>query len=99
MKNENSKNPTRRKFLKNISSGSALAVSGLAYFSVSSCKQVSEEKTTLLTTDGKLVQVSNSEIEDKEEPNRQGSVRLEHKPPLHGSFHLPDHSDNQALSR
>ncbi|MEP0132117.1 MAG: 4Fe-4S dicluster domain-containing protein [Eudoraea sp.] len=64
MENENSKNPTRRKFLKNLSSGSALAVSGLAYFSVTSCKQASDEKTTLLTTDGKLVQVPNSEIAD-----------------------------------
>jgi Fe-S-cluster-containing dehydrogenase component len=66
MENENSKNPTRRKFLKNLSSGSALTVSGLAYFSVSSCKQTSDEKTTLLTTDGKLVQVPNSEIEEME---------------------------------
>ena len=66
MENENSKNPTRRKFLKNLSSGSALAVSGLAYFSASSCKQASDEKTTLLTTDGKLVQVPNSEIEEME---------------------------------
>lgn len=66
MENENSKNATRRKFLKNISNGSVLAVSGLAYYSLSSCKQPSEEKTTLLTTDGKLVQVPNSEIEEME---------------------------------
>ena len=66
MDNENSKNATRRKFLKNISNGSVLAVSGLAYYSLSSCKQPSEEKTTLLTTDGKLVKVPNSEIEEME---------------------------------
>ena len=66
MENENSKNATRRKFLKNISNGSVLAVSGLAYYSLSSCKQPSEEKTTLLTTDGKLVKVPNSEIEEME---------------------------------
>jgi Fe-S-cluster-containing dehydrogenase component len=66
MDNENSKNATRRKFLKNISNGSVLAVSGLACYSLSSCKQPSEEKTTLLTTDGKLVKVPNSEIEEME---------------------------------
>ncbi|NQW36927.1 MAG: 4Fe-4S dicluster domain-containing protein [Flavobacteriales bacterium] len=62
MENKNSKIDSRRKFLKNISSGGILAVAGLGLYSASSCKEKSEEKTTLLTTDGKLVQVSNSEI-------------------------------------
>jgi molybdopterin-containing oxidoreductase family iron-sulfur binding subunit len=34
--------------------------------SLTSCKETSQEKTTLLTTDGKLVQVPNSEIEAME---------------------------------
>jgi len=63
MVNDDSKSPERRKFLKNLSTGSVLALTGLGYTSLSSCKQASEEKTTLMTTDGKLVQVANSEIE------------------------------------
>jgi molybdopterin-containing oxidoreductase family iron-sulfur binding subunit len=63
MVNDANKSPARRKFLKNLSTGSVLALSGLGYASISSCKHSSEEKTTLMTTDGKLVQVSNSEIE------------------------------------
>ncbi len=66
MENENQKDASRRKFLKDISSGTALAVSGLALYSLSSCKGSSEEKTTLLTQDGKLVQVPKSEIEEME---------------------------------
>lgn len=66
MGHKNQKNTSRRKFLKDISSGTAVAVSGMALYSISSCKQTSEEKTTLLTTDGKLVQVPNSEIEKME---------------------------------
>lgn len=63
MVNDPNKSPARRKFLKNLSTGSVLALAGLGYTSISSCKQTSEEKTTLMTTDGKLVQVPNSEIE------------------------------------
>ncbi len=66
MENDTTKSPARRKFLKDLSTGSVLAISGLAYTSISSCKQASEEKTTLMTTDGKLVQVPNSEIEEME---------------------------------
>lgn len=62
MENKNSKTDSRRQFLKNISTGSILAASGLAFSSLSSCKKSSQERTTLLTTDGKLVQVPNSEI-------------------------------------
>jgi len=64
MDKKNSKIDSRRKFLKNISTSGILAVSGLGLYS---CKQASEEKTTLLTPEGKLVQVSNSEIEKMEE--------------------------------
>ena len=66
MGNKKTQAASRREFLRNISNGSVLAVSGLAYYSLSSCKQPSEEKTTLLTTDGKLVKVANSEIEEME---------------------------------
>ena len=63
MDKKNSKTDSRRKFLKNISTGGILAMSGLALYS---CKETSEEKTTLLTPEGKLVQVPNSEIEELE---------------------------------
>lgn len=66
MENENSKTDSRRQFIKKISTGGILAASGLALGSLSSCKEKSTEKTTLLTTDGKLVQVPNSEIEGME---------------------------------
>jgi len=66
MENENSKSASRRQFLKKISTGSVLAVSGLGIYSVSSCKQSSEEKTTLLTPEGELVQVSKSDIQKLE---------------------------------
>jgi len=66
MENKNSKTDSRRQFLKQISTGSVLAASGLAFSSLSSCKETSQHKTTLLTTDGKLVQVPNSEIEEME---------------------------------
>ena len=66
MECNNQKKSSRRKFLKNISSGTAPAVSGLAFYSLSSCEDPSEEKTTLLTTNGNLVQVPNSEIEKME---------------------------------
>ena len=66
MENDNSKTDSRRQFIKKISTGGILAASGLALGSLSSCKEKSTEKTTLLTTDGKLVQVPNSEIEGME---------------------------------
>ena len=66
MESKNSKSASRRQFIKKISKGSVLAVSGLGIYSVSSCKQTSEEKTILLAPDGKLVQVPNSEIEKME---------------------------------
>jgi molybdopterin-containing oxidoreductase family iron-sulfur binding subunit len=62
----NQQKASRRKFLKNLSSGTAAAVSGMALYSLSSCKDPSEEKTTLLTPDGKLVQVPNSDIQEME---------------------------------
>jgi len=66
MENKNSKTDSRRQFLKQFSKGSVLAASGLVFSSLSSCKETSQHKTTLLTTDGKLVQVPNSEIEEME---------------------------------
>jgi len=66
MENEKSQNESRRQFVKKISTGSLLAASGFALSSISSCKEISKEKTVLLTTDGKLVQVANSEIEKME---------------------------------
>ena len=66
MEKDNSNIDSRRQFIKKISTGSILAASGLALTSLSSCKDYSEEKTTLLTPEGKLVQVSNSEIEEME---------------------------------
>lgn len=63
MDDKNSKTDSRREFIKTISTGGILAATGLALGSLTSCKEKSAEKTTLLTTDGKLVQVSNSEIE------------------------------------
>ncbi|MBT8254241.1 MAG: 4Fe-4S dicluster domain-containing protein [Flavobacteriaceae bacterium] len=63
MNTENRETDSRRKFLKKLSSGGILAASGMAIGSICSCKQPSNEKTTVLTTDGKLVQVPNSEME------------------------------------
>lgn len=40
-----------------------MAASGMALYSMGSCKRPSENKSTLLTTDGKLVEVSDSEIQ------------------------------------
>ena len=76
MENENSKTDTRREFIKIISTGGILAATGLALGSLTSCKEKSAEKTTLLTTDGKLVQVPNSEIEAMEHLH-QGAPPLE----------------------
>lgn len=71
-----SKIDSRRQFIKQISSGGILAVTGLGINSLTSCKETSQEKTTLLTTDGKLVQVPNSEIEAMEHLH-QGAPPLE----------------------
>ena len=49
MENKNSKADSRRQFIKKFSAGGVVAASGLGILSVSSCKQTSEEKTTLLT--------------------------------------------------
>ncbi len=65
MEHDANKDPSRRKFLKGLSAGSVIAISGMACSSIS-CKKQSENKTTLLTTDGKLVQVPDSEIENME---------------------------------
>jgi len=62
MDDKNFNTDSRRKFLKKISTGSLIAMSGLGLYS---CKN-SSDKTTLLTQEGKLVQVSNSEIEEME---------------------------------
>ena len=62
MDDKKSKDESRRQFIKKISTGSLLAASGLALSSIS-CTDSSEEKTTLLTTDGKLVSVPKSEVE------------------------------------
>ncbi len=67
MEKNNSNTDSRRQFIKKISTGSILAASGLAFSSLSSCKDSSEEKTTLLTPEGKLVQVSNSDIQTLEQ--------------------------------
>ena len=62
MEKNSSDTNSRRQFIKKVSTGSILAASGLAFSALSSCKDSSEEKTTLLTPEGKLVQVSNSDI-------------------------------------
>lgn len=66
MDDKTSKIDSRRQFIKQISTGGIFAVTGLGINSLTSCKENSQEKTTLLTTDGKLVQVPNSEIEAME---------------------------------
>jgi molybdopterin-containing oxidoreductase family iron-sulfur binding subunit len=65
MDNKKSKDESRRQFIKQISTGSLIAATGFSLSSIS-CKESSKEKTTLLTTDGKLVHVPNSEIEEME---------------------------------
>lgn len=64
MENKDKNNASRRQFIKNLSSGTALAVTGLGLYSLSSCSSSSEEKTTVLTTDGKLVQVPKSNVQE-----------------------------------
>ena len=66
MKKVTSKSDTRRQFIKKISTGSVLAISSVGVYTTSCGKQSSEEKTTLLTPEGKLVQVPKSEIEKLE---------------------------------
>jgi len=66
MDDNTNKMDSRRQFIKQISTGGILAATGLGINSLTSCKETSQEKTTLLTTDGKLVQVPNSEIEAME---------------------------------
>jgi len=68
MGNKNSNASSRRNFIKKVASGSLITVSGLTIYSVSSCeKSTKGEKATLLTPDGKLVQVLKSEIESFEQ--------------------------------
>jgi len=66
MKNSKTKSESRRQFVKQISAGSFVLGAGLTIGSLSSCEQGSDDKTTVLTTDGKLVLVPNSEIEKME---------------------------------
>ncbi len=54
----------RRQFIKKVSSGTMLTITGLGMCSVSSCKQDSGEKTTVMTPEGKLVQVPTTEIQE-----------------------------------
>lgn len=65
-----SKPDGRRQFLKKISSGTMLTVTGLSIYSATSCNESSGDKTTVLTPEGKLVQVPTSEIQE-----------LDHHPP------------------
>lgn len=66
MEHKNSKSDSRRDFIKKISTGGVLAASGLTIGALCSCKETSQEKSTLLTTDGKLVEVPDSEIRSME---------------------------------
>jgi len=63
---DKSKADTRREFIRKISQGSVLTIAGLGACGASSCKGPSDEKTTVMTTDGKLVQVPTSEIQEME---------------------------------
>ena len=71
MEKKNSNIDSRRQFIKKLSTGSLLAASGLSLCSMSSCSS-SEEKTSLLTPEGKLVQVPNSQIEQMEHMEHAG---------------------------
>ncbi|UCE92617.1 MAG: 4Fe-4S dicluster domain-containing protein [Flavobacteriaceae bacterium] len=66
MDGKNSKNDSRRHFLKKLSAGGVMAASGLGVLALDSCKEVSKETTTVMTPEGKLVQIPNSEIQDLE---------------------------------
>lgn len=63
---DSSKPDGRRQFIKKISTGSMLTISGLGIYTASSCKTSSEDKTTVMTPEGKLVQVPTSEIQELE---------------------------------
>lgn len=67
MVNKKSSTDSRREFLKKLSTTGAMAASGMALCSMASCQKKSEKKSTLLTTDGKLVEVSESEIQALQE--------------------------------
>ena len=64
--NDSSKPDGRRQFIKKISTGSMLTISGLSIYSASSCNTTSDDKTTVMTPEGKLVQVPTSEIQELE---------------------------------
>lgn len=64
MAQEDSKSDSRRRFIKNLSTGSLAAATGLGISSVLSCKDPDEKKTTVLTPEGKLVQIPESQIEE-----------------------------------
>ena len=72
MDKKTNKIDSRRQFIKKLSTGSLLAASGLSLCSLSSCNSETEEKTSLLTPDGKLVQVPNSQIEEMEHMEHAG---------------------------
>lgn len=63
---KNSKDDSRRHFLKKLSAGGVMAASGLGILALDSCKEPSKEKTTVMTPEGKLVQIPNSEIQELE---------------------------------
>ena len=63
---DSSKPDGRRQFIKKISTGSMLAISGLSIYTASSCNTTSDDKTTVMTPEGKLVQVPTSEIQELE---------------------------------
>ena len=77
MKNSNSKSDSRRQFIKNISTSGIIAVSGIGLSALASCKDPNQEKTTVLTTDGKLVEVPSSNIaESKHEHITPDEARI-----------------------
>lgn len=80
MKNNSSKADSRRQFIKNISTSGILAVSGIGLSSMASCKDSNQEKTTVLTTDGKLVEVPSSNIQES---------KHEHIPPDEARIGIP----------
>lgn len=66
MGQQDSKSDSRRRFIKNISTGGLVAATGLGLGSVLSCKNENEKKTTVLTPEGKLVQIPESQMEEME---------------------------------
>ena len=59
---------SRRQFIKNLSTGSLLAASGLGLSALTSCGDSSEEKTMVMTPEGELVQVPKSAMHHMEHP-------------------------------